>query len=289
MWDFVYNISGLSQSYLIPINAHEINFYHNLTLDESLMIILNRMIKVEDKKIPTKNRFPCYFNFQKGQENKILHLNGGKTWYASLNSSSTNFNRLGDSVIDKLNLENSGYKLLFHGTSMRDAIRISSRVKVTTRGECTDFGMYNFYTTDMFYTACEWATKNEQAAVVIFAIPSEKFDEWNVKNFFNTNEWKYTVFRLRNSPDFSDLSNYNNLLEEYEKELNDYEKFVDEIDSYDVVVGPIMSNPKSKSIQEVKFIVNNDNRIPNQFSFKKTSVEELNSFLVTTVFFRHNT
>lgn len=279
MCDFVFDVSLLSKRFLVFLGANKPEFYNNITLIDALTIILSRMLKDNNNNVPCSNGFPASFNFTKGQENNILKLSNGKSWYPCLNTGSLNFGRVCTNLLNRLNVaESSGYKLLYHGTSWLNAGDIMRRIKTTTRGVCSDFGMNNFYTTDVFYTACEWAIKNSQAAVVVLAIPDELFFQMNIKNLSDTNEWRSVVFMLRNEPKVMLSTNY-------DEEIEFYENLVEEIDKYDMVEGPIMSNPGAKSVHEVEMMRNNDRRIPYQFSFKKSYVDNLNQFILTTVFF----
>lgn len=278
MFNFVFNISGISKHFLISIRANQKEFYNNITLRESLTIILTKMID-HDNDTPSKNGFPASFNFIQGQQNSILRLSNGKLWYPYINNGFPSCGRLINDILNKLNIiDTDNLKLLYHGTSWRCAADIMKKIKATTRGTCSDFGLYNFYTTDVFFTACEWAYRKNQGAVVIFAIPDDQFYEWNVKNLSDTLEWKNIVFNLRNPPDPFNTDNYELISQEYDN-------LVEEIDSYDVIEGPILSNPGAKTIEQVEFIRNNDRRIPYQFSFKPSSVNSLNPFLLATVFF----
>lgn len=278
MFNFVFNISHISKHFLISIRANQIEFYHNLKLKEALIIILTKMID-HNNDSPSKNGFPVSFNFVSGQQNSILKLPNGKSWYPYINNGFPSCGRLINDILNKCNITNTDkLKLLFHGTDWQSANNIMTKIKATTRGNCSDFGMYNFYTTDVFFTACEWAFRKNQSAVVIFIIPNDQFYQWNIKNLSNTSEWRNVVFKLRNPPNSLIIPNY-------ELVSKEYDDFVEEIDSYDLIEGPILSNPGAKSVEQVEFIRNSDRRIPYQFSFKSSSVKSLNQFLLTTVFF----
>lgn len=263
MYNFVYNISGISQCALISIDAHNIEYYENYGLYEVLMNIINKLTQDTSNDIPYTDGFPYMFNFQKGNENKINNLPCGRTWYPSTNNNPEQYARIGRDVLRQLNIEESeDSKLLYHGTSVKNAMSVMSRVKVTSKEFCSDFGMFNFYTTDIFYTACKWAKKeNQQGAVVIFNIPNEFLYRLNVLSYVyhyndgtvsdvpesDTDNWRKLVFKLRNPP----RSKRGILTEEelLQDELieREYEEFIDEVDSYDLVEGPICSNPGAKT------------------------------------------
>lgn len=278
IYDFIFNISGLSNHFLVSINANNPSFYSNFSLTESLNVIISRMVG-DKENAPSKNNFPVFFNFKKGQENTVLTI-GGSNFFPVINNFNINFGKLKASILKSIGVkESSGYKILYHGTSWTDSIEILEEVRTTTRGECTDFGMNNFYTTNLFYTACEWALRNnDQGSVVVFVIPDDKFYELEVKYLTNTQEWRDVVYTLRNKPKRIISNNYEEEIEKYRNILKEYE-------SYDAIEGPIMSNPSAKSLESVEFIVNNDNKIPLKVSFKNSSVGILNQYIALTVTF----
>lgn len=286
---FVNQILSLNSIYLTGLGATEINFYDNLNLQEALLIIFTRMFKESDT-IHSKNKFPEKFDFMKGFEGRVTMvvdtlMGGGKKWLPIINSGSLIPGKITNKVIETLSLDEiTDCKILFHGTSWNNAIRIMHGVKSTTRGSCSDFGMYNFYTVNNLMNAFEWSLLSNgpgssalQSAVNIFVVPNDIFYSLNIKDLSDTNEWKNVVYYLRNQPEPFETDNYS-------EDLKTYEDYVSEMDLFDVVLGPIMSNPKAKLPSDVTFKRNNDGNIPIQVSFKPSIVDILNTYLHVTVF-----
>lgn len=296
MYEFVYKYSSLSQSHLEAYKADDPSFYNNLTTREAITIILKRMLK-GGSNIPSKNGYPAYFNFQKGQENRLLPLSNGKTWFPAPNKNNQNFSRLEKSVLDSLtDVDPYNNIILYHATSwnfyqkMMGSIITTNRVDEEGYVECTDFGKNNFYTTDTFYTACEWATRNNQGFIFVFVIPIDLIESLNVKYLYDTDEWRHTVFKARKEPIMGSTDNYDHDLIVYENEIAEHENFCKELDSYDLIVGPIMSNPGVQDVENVSFIVNRNRKIPHQYSFKPSAVDVLNGLVTATaVFFPEST
>uniref|UniRef100_A0A6C0AD93 Uncharacterized protein n=1 Tax=viral metagenome TaxID=1070528 RepID=A0A6C0AD93_9ZZZZ len=137
--------------------------------------------------------------------------------------------------------------------------------------------MKNFYLTDTFKTACIWAQRNNQAAVVIFIIPNTYIESLENHLILNEEEiWKKTVYKIRNKPK-PDLLDYT-------KEKRNYKKFIKDIDSNDLISGPICANPTAHDIDDIRPI-KCDGYIPYQYSFKESTIDDLNSMKAITLFF----
>lgn len=284
---FIVEISNISPAFLEYIRANDVEFFYGLSLEESLEILLTRLIdKYND--VPSSNGFPQDYNFQSEQQNNIQNLPNGRTWYPFINRFSNrniNYNSLKIDILNKCNVINTdNVRILYHGTSWAGARQIMAKVKSTSRGFATDFGMNNFYLTDIFYNACKWANRYTQGAVIIFSIPLEYFDEWNVK-YLTGDEWKNVVYRCRNPP----IPDFFPDIRDYRRADSSYNGFLNQLDSYDVVEGPIFANPRAQSINDVSYIVNSyDGSVPKQISFKRSSVDFLDDLILTTLFFKES-
>lgn len=252
---FIKNTICFPEEKLISINANNSYFFENLTLEESLKIILTRLMRQGDI-ISSKNGFPEQFNFQKDCEFQLLE--NGKIWIASSNNNiSQNLNLL-TSICKELNVNMENTCLLFHGTSWNSAIKIMEDVKTTNRGYPTDFGFENFYVTDDFHNSLKFANHNSQQAIVIFKLEKNFSEEMNVMDLWFYEGWKEILFNCRNG-------------------------LICDLDSYDLVHGPIFSNPRVKDSDHVECMKNGD-VFPYQYSFKKSSVKMLNNKILATIF-----
>lgn len=158
----------------------------------------------------------------------------------------------------------------------------------------TDFGLRNFYLekikifsgksgriclTNTFQTACSWALRNEYAAVVIFVISNNYID--NLPNHLKLTDldlWKETTFKIRNPP---------NRGPNLKTKLNEYYAVLNGIDSYDLISGSIVKNVSARSKEEIEPI-KYGNYIPLQYSFKDTTLQDLENMLAITIFFKAN-
>ena len=88
--------------------------------------------------------------------------------------------------------------------------------------------------------------------------------------------WKKTVYRIRNEPKprFVD----------YQKERKKYKKFIKDIDSNDLISGPICANPSEKEVDKIRPL-KYGGYTPYQFSFKQSTIDDLNTMKALTVFF----
>lgn len=270
---FIINVIGFSPRSLETINANYDEFYDNMLLDEALEIILTKLITNDD--IPSINGFPSDFNISLNQTNRVNVYNGKKLFPYKKERSELNYDQLLLNVLHDVNVGNNS-KILFHGCAWDSAISIMDKIEIFPRRHCTDFGLRNFYLTDTFQTACLWATRNRQAAVVIFVLPEYYIN--NLSNHLllnNFEQWKELVFKIRNPIRYGP-----NLT----RERNEYKLFIQNIDSNDLVSGPIFANPYVKTIEDVN-LIKYGNYIPYQYSFKDSSIDSLNNMLAITLFF----
>lgn len=278
---FISEVIRIPMKFLIMLGADQESYYEHMTLEEAIEIILLRLISQDDR-IPAKDGFPQEYNFKSGQDGLIQQLENGKTWLPYIHRNGGRFpncDRILLSIEEQLNLNPDEGLLLFHGTSWDSAMTIMEHVMVTDRPYATDFGKYNFYTTDTFYNAVKWARHNSQAAVVVFYIPNEYFEELITKDLSDINEWKLTVFKARIPPKRSNNPSL------FRKEIREYERFIQNLDSNDLVMGPIFANPRALNVESVQYIRNQDEKVPYQYSFKRSSVDILQNLIVTTLFF----
>lgn len=264
---FVNNI--IPTNYLSKLDADDKDFYQHLTLDEALEIIILRLLNQQNR-IVSKNDFPEEYNFL--ENCKLAVLPNGKTWIPYINDG--NYDMLLISIKEQLNVNLQNGMLLFHGTCWESAMNIMESIRTNTKPYATDFGMNNFYTTNDFYHSVKWARHNSQPAVVIFYIPNEILNNLITENISDIQQWKETVFKCRNPPKRS---------AKFREQVREYELFLEKLDSKDLVIGPIFSNPRVRNQNEVQYI--NGENVPLQFSFKESSVEMLNQLIATTLFF----
>lgn len=281
--DIMINLIGFSTDALNSIGANNNEFYYNMTIEESIVTILNKLI-ITSNDVPIKNGFPEIFNHNRSQNNIIQTSPGGKIYFPFVNNQKINYTSLLNHIIKNFNLDLNNGKLLFHGTSHEGAISINNEIEIIPRSNCTDFGLRNFYVTDTFYTACSWSNRHNQAAVVIFYIPN---------NFLNVdhkiilksqpiselNKWKELVFKARNKPRGS---------ENLRNEIREYNRFVQQLDSHNLIEGPICSNPSARnldSVDYIKYVHNELIIIPEQISFKDSMISLLNNCILLTLYF----
>ena len=177
-------------------------------------------------------------------------------------------------ALSGINLD--GCSLFYHGTNWREGIGIMRKLKIIPRSTTTDFGLKNFYLTDIFRTSKDWANRSNQPAIYIFAIPNSYIENSHNHIKFQYNyDWKKFVFKIRNPPEYG---------EDLEEKITEYENFIDEIDSNDLISGPIMKNPGSININDVRSIVYGK-QTPYQYAFKESTISDLNNMLAVTIFF----
>lgn len=271
---FVTNILGFSLRSLQFIHADFEEFYDNLTTIEAIEIILTKLLD-NNGDIPSTNGFPAEFNFNSSNANIVQNYENSK-WFPYTNSRYLrNKDQLLIKIMQNINIDNS--RLFFHGCSWAGGLGISNGLEIRPRPDATDFGLRNFYVTDTFQTAWIWAIRNRQPAISIFVIPEEFID--NLEHHIilhNDNTWKNLVFRCRNRP-----SNGPNL----RNRLIEYNNFIRELDSNDLISGPIFVNPGVRTVNDVNPIIYGNN-IPYQYSFKDSTLNNLNGMLAITVFFQ---
>lgn len=274
VFNFIVNVIKISTNALNLIGANYKEFYDNMSIEEALDVILKKLlITIPD--VPTFNKFPAEFNFNISQKNTIQTYDGQKWYPYTKGKDNINYGKLLDKLMADIKLK-KGDNIYFHGTSFHGAISIMNGIVIRPRQNCTDFGLRNFYLTDTFETACIWASRNQQSAVVIFVISDDYINSLeNHLSLRNIDEWKNTVFKIRNEP----KSGYN-----YKNDIKNYRNFIKEIDSHDLISGPILANIHASDIDNLKYI-KYDTYIPYQYSFKDTTIDDLNRMLAITLFF----
>lgn len=277
IYDYLLNVINFSKNGLESINADYEEFYDNMTVDEALEVILNKLISTAND-IPAINGFPADFNFN-GVNYNTIHEFNGKKWYPfNKGKNNINYNQLLIKLFKDIEL-NDNDKIVYHGTSWQGALSIMDKVELTSRSKCTDFGFKNFYVTDTFRTACRWTNRHTQAAIVIFVIPENYIE--SLDNYLNLNDitlWKETVFKIRNPP--TNGPNLSTL-------KKNYKLFKDQMDSKDLISGPIFANPFVNNINDVEYI-KYDDYIPYQYSFKETTIDDIDNMYTITLFFKNN-
>lgn len=269
---YIRDVIGFSDISLENINANYEEYYDNMSISEALTVILTKLI--DHKGESPVNGFPREFHFSPNNRGIIQNYKNRQWFPVSDNRQNINYENLLIRVMRSFNTDNS--KIMFHGTSWRSAISIMNRIRINQRLTSTDFGLRNFYLTDNFQTSCMWALRNNYAAIVIFIIPEEFID--NLQHHLILNEkilWQQTVFRIRNPPEEGD--NLDELIDEYES-------FIREIDSNDLISGPIVRNIKARTIEDVDYIKYGE-LVPYQYSFKDSTVNFLNNMIAVTLFF----
>uniref|UniRef100_A0A6C0AED9 Uncharacterized protein n=1 Tax=viral metagenome TaxID=1070528 RepID=A0A6C0AED9_9ZZZZ len=272
-YDFIINIAKFSYTSLEFINANYSEFYDNMTISEAVEVVLTKLIT--NKGIPLTNGFPSEFNFLPGQENSTQIYNGQK-WFPYIKGRSrVNYDQLLSRIMNNIQIGPDDV-IYFHGSSWEGAISIMDQIEIIPRQNCTDFGFKNFYLTDTFQTAYLWSLRNTQSAVVIFIIKNEYIENLDNHLALNNEEiWKKTVYKIRNKPrSGNDLRN----------RKKHYKKFIEEIDSNDLISGPICANLSVENECDIRSIKYGD-YIPYQYSFKESTIDDLNSMIAITLFF----
>ena len=133
--------------------------------------------------------------------------------------------------------------------------------------------MRNFYLADSLRSACTWALRDNLAAVVVFVIPDSYIS--NLPNHIEL-EWVDFIYNLRSKP-IRSASNY-------KQKIAAYKELVKDVDKNNLISGPILANPDFSSKENMR-IINYGNYIPYQFSFKDTTIGDLNDMIGTIIFF----
>lgn len=190
-------------------------------------------------KIPKGTRF-LHNDHTRGQ----WFVMGGNIYAMNLSGDSTITNvRSAISVLVLINThkDETPIKLLFHATSWKSCESIKDRgILLGANRPCHDFGIHpSFYTTPTIGVALEYVQKssrywNGQTCVLIFKWdgPQVKENGFEIKEFKSVDvEWKRTV-----------------------KSSRLCEVSANELDEYDFVSGPMVSNPNQvrNSIEEPK-------------------------------------
>lgn len=282
-----------SETFLQNIGANYEEFYYNMTTNEAIEIILNKILNHSDN-MEKKNGFPKEFNFNTSMTNRTQVYNG-KRWFPyvpslfvrdeqNLNldgnskaSMGTDPNYLNNRFLEGIDTENN--YIFYHGTSWLGASLIMDEIEIRPRMNATDFGLRNFYVTDMLITAMDWANRNAQPAICIFAVPRDYLD--NLENhlkLYDDYEWKRIVYTARNYPK-PPYVNPNS--------RRNYRQFIANLDSKNLISGPIMAYAGAHTIEDVRSI-KYGNETSLQYSFKDTTIGDLNDMLAVTVFFQRN-
>lgn len=276
---FIKHIVKIPEYKLKQNNINYKEFYFGMTCIEALEIVVLKLLG--NNSITVKNLFHPDLNYN-GNANTMNKTLNGKYWFPYVRNGQLPFNDLLSTAIKDFNIDHSTHSLLFRGTNWGKALSTNHKTnRVESSGEYTDFGMENFYLTDDFYTACNWANRNQQCAVVIFSVPKTMVE--NLKNKIqlnhttSLNEWKKFVFYNRISP--TDGPNF------CEKQ-SEHENFIDELDKNDLVSGPIFLNPYVTRSEDVEFVITGE-KIPYQYSFKESSCHLLHQFILTTIYVDH--
>lgn len=276
-FDFIVSVIKFSFRSLRAIKADFKEFYDNMTTKESVIVILTKLL-ITTYSISTTNGFPTILNYNSSMSNKSQEYIGDKKWFPYVKGDRRmKFDQLLARSTNMLDLTDK--TLLFHGTSWESAFSIYDEIEIFQRQRATDFGMRNFYLTDTFKTACIWASRNVQSAILIFCIPNTFLDE--LENYSNFNErniedWKQLVFKCRNPP----------LGRNIQTLRREYRNFIDTLDDMDCISGSILANP-SAPLDEIKYI-KYGSEVPYQYSFKDSTIDILNNFLSIVIFFEQN-
>ena len=279
-FEFILNTIGISLDSLILANADNEEFYHHLTMKHALTSILIILLGKTDNTL-SYNGFPRIFQTSINQINKSQKSEGMNYFPFSGNVNNINHNQLLFEITKRFNFKFNYNNLFFHGTTWGFAISINDKIKIIQRDEASDFGLKNFYLTNNFKTSVNWCKHYSTQSVVIFYIPDEFLDNLNRKELINIDEWKDVIFTCRNNPE---KNNSNYLKEERTRRTDQYINYLNNLDSYDLISGPICTNPGVENKNELKYLSYGDD-IPYQYSFKESTKEFLNEFIVDIVFF----
>lgn len=279
-FSYIRNIVRFSELALTRINANFKEFYYGLSYEDALEIVLVKLTESDDTIQRDNDGFPQNFNLNGRSVNINYKLDNNMWWFPYSQCNNINQHKLLSVVLGGSNIDLTKYKILYHGTSWVGAQSIMEGIEIRPRNKSTDFGMMNFYLGDNFTSAYVWALRKQQPAIVIFIVPNEFIEGLERKLLLNhtstLNEWKKLVFTCRNRPTgYGSLQNRKN-----------HDKFVKDLDSNDLVSGPMMSNVNTKTIEDVKFIEYGHGIIPYQYSFKESSCELLQQYIFSTIFFK---
>ena len=280
-FDFISKV--LSNYCLIAAGATDEDYYHHLDIETALTSILTKVL--EEDKYPLFNGFPDFFKFTNDKVNKTQTIEEVNYFPFGGNINIANFNQLLIKITKTFKFKFSWNNLFFHGTNFDSAILINDQIRIIQRDKPTDFGLKNFYLTDNFIAACNWTKHFSNQAIVVFYIPDEYLNNlekrlhFDVEEFDDIARWQDLVFKCRNPPKPRNISRQERL-----KEFNEYNKFISDLDSNDLISGPICTNPKDVK-DKLEYLKSYDS-VPYQYSFKESQVNMLNDFIVTTILFK---
>lgn len=273
-YNFIINIARFSRQSLKIIEANEPEFYYNMLIPEALDVILTKILKYNDNK-NNINGFPTEFNISLSQIGNINYFEGNKIFPSKRLTNNLSFIRLLQTIKSGLKLNDEDF-MLFHGTSWDSASSIMNGIDIVTRSKTTDFGFENFYLSDSFKSSYYCAKKNLEPAIVIYVIPNSNFDEFADQiNLQNDSNWKRFIYKIRNPPKPRSLN--------YKDNIKKYKDCIKNIDSHDLITGPICANPydEEENLTPIKY----GDEIPFQFSFKRSSIDRLHEMYAITIFF----
>jgi hypothetical protein len=287
VYDFIVNILQFSNRALNIIEVNYRDFFEHMTTEEACFIILTKLID-HSGNIPHKNGFPANFNLDRSQFNKIITDEDDNKFYMCINNDITfNFNRMLVWLLNKWNFNGENSTCFMHGTSWVHSFSILNEgIKSIER--ISDFGKRNFYVTDTFLTSLKWAKRNQQSAIVLFFIPNEFLsslkERLNFENLEELDTWKQLVFKTRNPPSFSSIHHERASI--IRSKIIDYNNFMTELDSNELINGPIFANPGTDSVENVQYIQNSNGYIPQQYAFKERTYSNISSFIGGTILFQ---
>ena len=226
-----------------------------------------------------KNGFP----FNTSQINKIQDYKGDK-YFPCDNLLYKNLLKIILNNYPEIKEEN----LFFHGTSWTSVDSILNGIEITQRRYPSNFGSRNFYLTDNLEYAIDLTFKYTQRAVIIFYIPDEFLGGLNRLHFplSDISSWKELIFNVRNSPKYLYRNSLTITRKETQQKTREYNKYISDLDSLDLISGPICCNPKADSKEKLEYLSHDDGTIPYQYSFKDSSYSFLNDFILLPIYFR---
>jgi len=277
-YNFIKNVIGISEQSLDIVNADQIKYMD--TSDTLECIIYNLIDRTNN--MDNKNGFPFKFNLEKSfSENLIQDYRDYK--YLPCNNLSNDILKTILTNYPEIKEEN----LFFHGTDWSGADSILTEIRITQKQFPSDFGLRNFYLSDNFKYAIEISQKYTQRAVVIFHIPREFLEGLNKLHLSDIfiDDWKELIFNVRNNP--NEIYKNNTTIRKYQiRQINkEHNKYISDLDSLDLVSGPICRNPKATNKEDLEYL-SHDGIIPYQYSFKDSSYSFLNDFILLPIYFR---
>ena len=231
---------------LISINAYCEEYYVRRTVKQCLRSILDRLL---EKEYHSKNGFPDEYNIQEKILPAIFPTDNYDTF-----------------LTDKEDL-------YFHGSNYDYDDELSTIL--------SDFGKKNYHVTSSFEFACKNLTKYKYKIIKVYRIPKEYIDSLNSINLTDINDWKIFVNKIRSRPEIS----FKLTKEEHLKNRDDYNNFILDADSHDLIYGPITLRNNDFDIDSIQYIQYN-NHIPIQYAFKESTIEYIRTCKIFTIIFK---